>query len=98
MEALKKIPSLDLIRAHVGLVNTIYQWCFLGSRACQLAVSLISHPQHGRMCDATMNLMLMSSSVICWVGYNSISSTISYDYDALGVCAIRSLLFSLNVM
>lgn len=78
----------------VGSVNTIHQWCFLGSQACQLAVSLISHPQHGRIHDATMNLMLMWSSVIYWVGYHSISSTISSDYDALGVCAIRSQLFS----
>ncbi len=63
MGALKKIPSSDVICADVRLVNISHQfdlsgWCFLGSLACQLAVSLISSPQQGRMCDAITDLMV----------------------------------------
>lgn len=64
MEALKKIPSLDVICADVRLVNICHQfdmacWWFLSGLAYQLNASLISSPQHGRMYDAIMDLMLM---------------------------------------
>lgn len=52
MGALKKIPSSDVICADVRLVTISHQfdlccWCFLGSVACQLAVSLIFSPNTG---------------------------------------------------
>lgn len=64
MGALKKIPSSDVICADVRLVNISHQfgmscWCFQGGLAYQLAVSLISSPQHGRVYDAITDLMVI---------------------------------------
>lgn len=63
MGALKKIHSSDVICADVRFVNISHQfdlpcWCFLGSLACQLAVSLISGPHHWRTCDAISDLII----------------------------------------
>lgn len=55
----------------------------------------LTPPQHRRIRDATMNPMLIWSSVICEVGYNSTSSTIYCDSDSLGLCVSNSLLSSL---
>lgn len=70
MGALKKIPSSDVICADVRLVNISHQfdlscWCFLGSHAYQLAVSLISSPQTWE--DAWCNKWSDGNVIIEWM-------------------------------